>query len=229
MVIGRFGAFVVVALLLFGCAPEKSQFQRGRVLDQDTGKPIAGAIVVGRYIGGVAWGGSSCNRAESTTSDEHGWFELPVDRDAGTILEAAYKRGYDPGNRIRMAFETEHGSGQWRVSIYKWDEVNRQSIIVGVDPVTYTTESAAKEASGEDTDVPMRQSTGQREIRLWKLRTYEKDCAGRPRTSAGLVPFIEAILKEQTELGDEQSRIASTQFYLDVARKRQLDAPTAKR
>ena len=73
-------AVTVFALLVGGCDLFGEQTQRGRVLDQDTGEPIAGAIVVGRYMGGISWGGSSCNRAESAVSDAQGWFELPVDR-----------------------------------------------------------------------------------------------------------------------------------------------------
>ena len=76
-------AVTVFALLVGGCDLFGEQTQRGRVLDQDTGEPIAGAIVVGRYMGGISWGGSSCNRAESAVSDAQGWFELPVDRKDG--------------------------------------------------------------------------------------------------------------------------------------------------
>ena len=41
------------ALLAGGCSeagPAATEF-RGRVIDQDTGQPIAGAIVVGKYMG----------------------------------------------------------------------------------------------------------------------------------------------------------------------------------
>lgn len=220
MNIRRFIGVMAAALVLAACAPESPQIQRGRVFDQDTGEPIAGAIVVGRYMGGVAWGGSSCNRAESTISDEQGWFEFPIDLDAGLIEEAAYKQGYDPGRRVRMAYETEYGSGIWKVSLRKWDETNTNSTVIGDELGTYTSEKSAKLASGEDADVPMRRSSGLREQRLWKLRLYQLDCAGKPRTSSGLVPFIEAILEEQTELGDERSRISDTQFHLEWAKKR---------
>ncbi len=76
---------------------------RGRVVDQDTNEPIAGAIVVARYFGGISWGGSSCNRAESAISDADGWFTFPIDAAAGGALMEAYKRGYDRGNISKSA------------------------------------------------------------------------------------------------------------------------------
>ena len=52
---------------------------RGRVTMQDTGMPIAGALVVGKYMGSIAWAGASCDRVESAVSDQEGWFTIPTD------------------------------------------------------------------------------------------------------------------------------------------------------
>ena len=112
------------ALLVGGCDLSGERMQRGRVLDQDTGEPIAGAIVVGRYMGGISWGGSSCNRAESAVSDAQGWFELPVDRKDGTPLMEAYKRGYDRGNSTRHAYLENAWTREWRILVQRWDETN---------------------------------------------------------------------------------------------------------
>src|SRR5438552_3150936 len=44
---------------------------------------------------------------------------------------------------------------------------------------------------------------------LWRLEGATS-CGAPPRTSQGLVPFLEAILKEQVELGDSAAKIDAT-------------------
>ena len=137
-------AVTVFALLVGGCDLSGERMQRGRVLDQDTGEPIAGAIVVGRYMGGISWGGSSCNRAESAVSDAQGWFELPVDRKDGTPLMEAYKRGYDRGNPTQACIPGRIAwTREWRVSVQKWNDSQHAAEIVRVEPEVYRTEAAA--------------------------------------------------------------------------------------
>jgi hypothetical protein len=61
------------AALVASCkdAPPPTVWGRGQVIDQDTEKPIAGVIVVGKYRGSRGFeGASSCNRVESAVSDE---------------------------------------------------------------------------------------------------------------------------------------------------------------
>jgi len=212
-------AVTVFALLVGGCDLSGEQTQRGRVLDQDTGEPIAGAIVVGRYMGGISWGGSSCNRAESAVSDAQGWFELPVDRKDGTPLMEAYKRGYDRGNPVRYAFLNNAWTREWRISVQKWNDSNTQAVQVGVEPEVYRTEATAKVASGEDVNVHLRKSRGMQEERLRQLRIFQDDCAGHPRTSVGLVPFIEGILSEQMDLGEREDVLDITRRRLERARE----------
>jgi hypothetical protein len=220
-------AVIAFALLVGGCDLPGEQMQRGRVLDQDTGEPIAGAIVLGRYMGGISWGGSSCNRAESAVSDAQGWFELPVDRKDGTPLMEAYKRGYDRGNPVRYAFLNNAWTREWRISVQKWNDSNTLSTQTGIEPEIYRTEASAKAASGEDVNVHLRISRGTREERLRQLRLFQDDCAGRPRTTVGLVPFIEGILSEQRELGEREDVLDITRSRLERARDHK--SPTARR
>ncbi len=180
---------------------------RGRVVDQDTGEPIAGAIVVARYFGGIAWGGSSCNRAESAISDADGWFTFPIDVAAGGTLMEAYKRGYDRGNKSKAAVPDKTLSGKWRVSNLKWDENNLNGRSVGLEPEIYGSEEEALAASGRESNVHLRKSSGSREARLDMLHIFQTDCGGPAKTSPGLVPFIEAILAEQIELNDDEARL----------------------
>jgi len=220
-------AVTAFALLVGGCDLSGEQMQHGRVLDQDTGEPIAGAIVVGRYMGGISWGGSSCNRAESAVSDAQGWFELPVDSKDGTPLMEAYKRGYDRGNPTRHAYLANAWTREWRISVLRWDESNLVSQLVVVEPEIYRTETSAKAASGEDVNVHLRVSRGPREERLRQLRLFQADCAGRSRTTVGLVPFIEGILSEQMGLGEREDVLDITRSRLERARDN--NSPTSKR
>ncbi|MEP7183007.1 MAG: hypothetical protein ABI886_12545, partial [Betaproteobacteria bacterium] len=98
---------------------------RGRAIDQDTGEGIADAIVVAQYMGGISWGGGSCNRVESAVSDADGWFLMPTDPKAGPTLIEAYHRDYVHGNPTRHAFLDDVSKGEWRVQIQKWDVDNR--------------------------------------------------------------------------------------------------------
>ncbi len=190
---------------------------RGRVVDQDTGEPIAGAIVVARYFGGIAWGGSSCNRAESAISDAGGWFVFPIDVAAGGTLMEAYKRGYDRGNKSRAVVPDKSLRGKWRVSILKWDENNLNGQSVGLEPEIYESEDEALTASGRLSNVHLRRSGGAREERLEMLRIFQTECGGPAKTTPGLAPFIEAILAEQIELGDSQAAISGARGSLERA------------
>lgn len=218
-------AVTMFALLVGGCELSGEQMQRGRVLDQDTGEPVAGAIVVGRYMGGISWGGSSCNRAESVVSDAQGWFELPVDRKDGTPMMEAYKRGYDRGNGVRYAFLKNAWTREWRISVQKWDDSNTVATQTSVEPEVYRTEATAKAASGESVNVYLRKSRGSREERLRQLRLFQDDCAGGPRTTVGLVPFIEGILSEQKELGEREDVLDITRRRLERARDHNSPTP----
>jgi hypothetical protein len=160
-------------------------------------------------------------------SDAQGWFELPVDRKDGTPLMEAYKRGYDRGNRPRKAFLQNEWTREWRVLAQRWDESNLVSELIGVEPEIYRTEASAKAASGEDVNVHLRRSRGSREERLRQLRIFQDDCAGGPRTTVGLVPFIEGILSEQTELGEREDVLDITRRRLERARDH--NSPTSQR
>ena len=206
-----------VAMAGTGCDLFAEKVHRGRVIDQDTGEPVAGAIVTGRYFGGVSWGGSSCNRAESTVSDAQGWFELPLDRKAGSLHLEAFKRGYVRGSRTRLAVPKKDSRGEWQVSVQKWNEANTMVETVTIEPGIYRSEAAAKAASGEDVDVFVRRAPADRDAHIRELWGYQKDCPGPTRSSEGLVPFLQEILKDQTELGDA-SGIKSTHQWIELAR-----------
>jgi hypothetical protein len=209
------------AVLVGACSAEKPPAEsRGRVNDQETGQSIAGAIVFGRYMGSIAWGGGACNRVESTVSDKDGWFTLPLDPDAGSIHLEAYHRDYVHGNRTRRAFAEDVSHNIWKVSIQKWDEANRYATTVAVEPTIYHSEKEAMEASGERKDVYLRRFKGTREEKLHDLHTYQIVCGGPPRTTSGLVPVIEAILAEEAELKDSQEGMAATREILDSAKSK---------
>lgn len=219
-------ALVVAAAVLAGtgCDLFAEKVHRGRVIDQDTGEPVAGAIVSGRYFGGVSWGGSSCNRAESTVSDAQGWFELPLDPDAGPLLLEGFKRGYVRGNLPRFAFLNNVWTREWRVSAQKWNETNTKVESVTIEPEVYRSEAAAKAASGQDLNVFMRKALEGREQIRRELRRYQDDCAGPPKTSVGLLPLSEAILSQQIELGEDEGALDITRRRVERARQQAAHA-----
>lgn len=208
---------VALVVLAAGCDLAGEQVQRGRVIDQDTGEPIAGAIVVGRYEGHVAWGGSSCNRVESAISDAQGWFELPVDAKDGPPQMEGFKQGFGRGKRTRKAFLSNEWTREWRVVVQAWDDSNTRARIASMEPERYWSQASAKAASGEDVNVYLRHYHGDAEQRLRELRTLPKGCAGSPRVSAGLHPFLEAILSEQVALGEKDAELAETRQWIALA------------
>ena len=225
------GLLAVIALIAGGCSeagPTPTSF-RGRVIDQDTGQPIAGAIVVGKYMGSRGFeGASSCNRVESAVSDSEGWFTLPLDpRDGGPLMEA-YHRGYKWGRSTRKAWPGVDGNlNHWQVTIYQWDAENRHAKIVRTEPTIYMSEAQAVEASRENLDVYLKPFTGSREQRLDELHRVSNagSCNAPQRTTAGPIPFFEAIYSEQVELGDDprsleltQESVASAEMNLARAR-----------
>lgn len=207
----------MAALALGGCDLFGESVHRGRVIDQDTGEPVAGAVVAGRYMGGLNWGGMSCNRAESAVSDAQGWFELPIDPREGEPLMEAYKRGYDRGYPNRHAMLKNRWTREWRVAVLKWSDGNAKAEIVREEPEVYRTESSALAASGERRDVFVRRSKAAGADRLNELHGFQKHCQGPPRASDGMRPFLEAILSEQVELGDREDAIAITQRALEYS------------
>lgn len=98
---------VLSALLtLPACTTTPLQPIQGQVLEEGINKPVAGAIVVGRWIGTVSHGivesRTVCYQVETTTTDESGRFALPPtekeykyhDGDRYTSI-TAYKPGYE--------------------------------------------------------------------------------------------------------------------------------------
>jgi hypothetical protein len=218
--------FFACALALSGCsrsapAPQET-VNRGQVIDVDTGKPIAGVIVVGRYRGSVRGSGaSSCNRVESAVSDENGWFELPLDPDAGPLTMEGYHRDYRHGWPVRVPVcGINRDPDQCQI----WQERRDESdVVVSVvkEPKIYHGKVEATKESRYWQDVYMKRFAGSREQRireLWRLPSANS-CLAPPRTSQGLLPFLQAILKEQIDLGDSQDAIRSTNDYIEIVTK----------
>jgi hypothetical protein len=178
----------------------------GRVIDQETGKGISGAFVIGTYI---AFGPhqSLCRRIEGTVSDSEGRFKLPIDPRIGIPLAAAYKPGYGRGNKTRKAGPTDERATKWVVEIVQWDEDNQHGRAVGREPGVYSTRAEAMQASGEADDVYLRKLRGAKKSRIEELNALSGDasCAGLPKSSDAAKPFLSALYKELLELDAPQS------------------------
>jgi hypothetical protein len=214
----------VLAFALSACsgsAPSQGTINRGQVIDQDTGQPIPGVIVVGLYIGSVRGSGaSSCNRVESTVSDENGWFELPLDPNAGPLKMAGYHRDYRHGYPMRVPTCLSGRPDQCQIWQDRRDD-NDHVISVVKEPKIYPSEDEAAKAARYWDDLYLKRLDGTRDKRLyelWRLQSANS-CLATPKTSQGLVPFLEAILQEELELGDSQSSIRDTKQQLAWARE----------
>ena len=217
----------VLATVLSGCSgsaapPPQETFNRGQVIDQDTGQPIPGVIVVGRYVGSVAASGaSSCNRVESAVSDENGWFELPLDPKAGPLLMEGYHKDYRHGYPVRVATCGINGDPQ-QCQIWQNKRDDSDNVVSVVkEPTIYHSRSEAEKAARYRKDLYLKRLDGTPEKRLYELHRLQSatSCLAQPRSSLGLIPFLEAILHEETALGDSESSIRITNERIDVAKK----------
>jgi hypothetical protein len=84
----------------------------------------------------------------------------------------------------------------------------------------YNSEAEAARAARYGQDLYLKRFEGTREERLrelWRLPSGNS-CMASPKTSQGLVPFLEAILKEQSALNDSTDAIRSTNERIDMAK-----------
>jgi hypothetical protein len=206
---------VIVSCSLSDFVEQKSV---GHVLDQDTGAPIRGAIVVGRYEG-LANGSQACNRLESAVSDANGAFEFPLDESTGSLIVAGYHKDYVRGNATRHAMQTDLSNlKKWQVVTVQWDE-SGTGRVVATDETVYASEQAALKVSGEFRDVYLRRRQLNREERLLELQRWmgEASCVGFSKVSEGAVPFYRAILDEQLALAAPPGDVEFTRGFLDAA------------
>ncbi len=90
---------LVIAFLFNGCAGFSFHFgseYKGRVVDQETGEPIAGVVVVGSWtyeIPSAGGGTTRCRDAREAVTDDNGEFGIP-NISYGEFRIAIYKVGY---------------------------------------------------------------------------------------------------------------------------------------
>lgn len=221
----RMALLVILTWIVSGCSsssPPQETVNRGQVIDVDTELPIAGAIVVGKYSGGRGFeGASSCNRVETAVSDQNGWFELPLDPQAGFLLMEAYHRGYRHGWPIRVPTCGINGHPE-QCQIWQ-DRRDDSDHVVSIvkEPKIYHGEAEATKASRYWQDVYLKPFKGTREQRLeelWRLPAANS-CLAPPKSSPGLEPFLQAILQEQIELGDSADAIRTTKQRIETVKE----------
>jgi hypothetical protein len=116
--------FVEGCCLLCPKAIEDWPAEQGMVVDADSGEPLAGAYVIGRWRGYVS-SHSVCFYAEGTRTDSEGRFVLPAWRNTGPYnntryqqyVPRSYQRGYEEtsGRVERMQMKRFTGSREERL------------------------------------------------------------------------------------------------------------------
>ncbi len=220
------GILVALVLAISACTPSapppQESVNRGRVIDQDTGQPIPGVIVVARYVGSVRGSGAtSCNRVETAVSDENGWFEVPLDPDAGPLWLDGYHKDYRRGYPVRVPTCGINGDPE-QCQIWQ-DRRDDDDHVVSVvkEPTIYRGEAAAMKAARYWNDLYLKRFKGTREERLqelWRLPAANS-CLAPPKTSQGLLPFLQAILQEQIALDDYPQKTDVTRERITFARE----------
>jgi hypothetical protein len=209
------GRAVALALLIgvlgAGCsraAPEPTE-SRGQVFDQDTLLPIAGAFVVGRYMGSFgAHNSPACNRIEGAITDANGWFTLPLDKGSGILLINAFAPGYTRGDGPRRALQTDPSQpSKWQVVVDKWNPETSRWEWGYTEPQVYGSEREALDASGERRNVFIKKSMAKGKARLDEIRVMRGDglCGGPATSSVGSTAYFQGILEEQIRLGADDA------------------------
>jgi hypothetical protein len=212
-----------LAMFVVACSeagPQPTEF-RGRVIDQDTGQGIAGAIVVGKYMGSRgAEGSSSCNRVESAVSNQDGWFTMPIDSRYGQPLMEAYHRGYKWGRGPLWAENGIDGNANhWQVQVVEWNVDNGRAKVIRYEPTIYSSQREAITASRQEMDVYLKPFVGTRDE--WLKEVYRlhvaASCASPQQTTAGPVPYFEALYAEEQALNDTERSLQLTRDYIRAA------------
>src|SRR4030095_6287320 len=142
-------------------------------------------IVVGIYRGGRGFEGSStCNRVESTVSDDKGWFTLPLDSKAGPLWMEGYHPDYRHGWPVRVPDCGVNGDpNKCDVSVQRRDE-NGKVVSVVREPTIYNSREEAAKAARFREDLYMKRFSGTRVQRLSELSGLEAatSCLAPPKS-----------------------------------------------
>jgi hypothetical protein len=93
---------------------------RGRVIEEESGRPIAGAVAIGNWTDvhvNVAGGTTYCIDARETVTDANGEFEIP-DVSRGNFSIFVYKVGY---RRVQCLWESLMRWGGCMTEPAEWD------------------------------------------------------------------------------------------------------------
>ena len=131
-----------------------------------------------------------------------------------------YHRNYRHGYPVRVPTCGINGDpDQCQVWQDRRDDTDDVVSIVK-EPTIYHGKEEATKAARYWQDLYLKRFKGTREERLrelWRL-TGAGSCGAPPRTSPGPVPFFEAILQEQIDLGDLPGKIQSTNEDIEAAK-----------
>jgi hypothetical protein len=212
----RVAGMILAPLVLASCSSvEADDLQmHGRVVEVESGRGLPGAIVVAQYQGGLTWGGGSCNRLESATTDANGDFTLPLDRNAGPLYMQAYLKGYQKVTNPRYAVGV--GGGKWKV----WVLDKAAPLGFREEPTIYRTEKEVVEASRQDKDVYLKRFEGTREERIMNLKVLDHIviCSAPTFSSDGGIGFLEAMRRELLDLQAGEEMLSEMDYLSEMRR-----------
>ena len=200
----------------------------GQVLEYDTGRPVASATVVARWIGtwpSIAHSQQFCAHAESAISDSNGiyhmnsWIQLapliPSLLGAGRTLDA-YKAGYETTD-APLAF-VGRPDGTWIV-------YGRGG--AGDGRVFRDMESARQATHPENVYLRAFAGTPDERFEFLRYRVFGgMSCSGAGASERNLYPLVKAAFQEATVLAKSEKQIESLRIMRDSAAYTWLARPS---
>jgi hypothetical protein len=175
---------------------------RGRVLDVETGEPLADAHVIARYIGTNAmWAHSEdvCRRIEYAKTGSDGVFQFPSGETRDSRI-TAFKAGFQREPRpffLDERLDIVDGKEQRRFHVYPRDPVARAATPERI----FLDRDAASTAAGAENEY-LKRFIGTRAEQFNRLWSYVSgtNCLNAGERRKNIVPFLTAVYAEMSTL-----------------------------
>lgn len=193
--------FWLASILMSGCVTLNAEPFHGQVLELGTNKPIAGAIVVGRWqraISLVFDSRTECYHVETTSTDDQGHFQLPRWEGKEPNLIDSYKPGYERSD-FRKGGVYRRADGKYVVTLN--DKPN--------EPMVFSELKEAEALLGVNNRY-LKPFSGRKGQRLEYLAKFSgMQCGERANYAKQLLPLYKQIYDEAKNIAVTKEEIRS--------------------